>query len=167
VKAGLVVAIAALFPLAAVSAQTVAIPQGEALTSTIIAEDAKLFAAYNACDTDTMAAMVSEDLEFYHDQSGLAVGRTPFVAAIKNNICGKVRRDLVPGTLEVYPLKDYGAVETGEHVFCDPKKFTRCDPAKAGVAKFVMLWRLQDGAWQLTRVISYNHVNDWQRKPAR
>lgn len=156
-KAGVVVAIAALFPLAAVSAETVAIPRGDALTSTITAEDAKLFAAYNACDTDTMAAMVSEDLEFYHDQSGLAVGRAPFVAAIKNNICGKVRRDLVPGTLEVYPLKDYGAVEIGEHVFCDPKKFSRCDPAKGGIAKFVMLWRLKDGAWQLTRVISYNH----------
>ena len=45
--------------------------------------------------------MVAEDLEFYHDQTGLAVGRQPFVDAIKANICGKVHRELVAGTIEV------------------------------------------------------------------
>jgi hypothetical protein len=50
---------------------------------------AKLFDAYNQCDLTTLGAMVSDDLEFYHDQAGLSVGRAPFLAAIKENICGK------------------------------------------------------------------------------
>jgi hypothetical protein len=36
------------------------------LTSTVTALDAKLFAAYNTCDLDTLGAMVADDLEFYH-----------------------------------------------------------------------------------------------------
>ncbi|HEU4548754.1 MAG TPA: nuclear transport factor 2 family protein, partial [Rhizomicrobium sp.] len=89
-----------------------------ALFDTVAAQDKNLFDAYNACDLKTLGEMVSEDLEFYHDQTGLARGRAPFLAAIQNNICGKVHRELVPGSLEVYPLKTYGAVEIGEHVFC-------------------------------------------------
>jgi hypothetical protein len=57
--------------------------------------------------------MVSDDLEFYHDQTGLSVGKMPFLAAIQQKIGGKVQRALLSGTLEVYPLKGYGAVEIG------------------------------------------------------
>lgn len=63
-----------------------------------------------------------------------------------------------PGTLEVYPLKQYGAVEVGEHRFCDARKFEKCG-AQSGVAKFVMLWQNQDGKWKIKRVISYDHVS--------
>lgn len=99
--------------------------------------------------------MVSDDLEFYHDQTGLSVGKAPFLAAIKQNICGKVERALLPDTLEVYPLKGYGAVETGAHRFHHPGR-----PEEDGAGeppKFVMLWQNKDGAWKVTRVISYNH----------
>ncbi len=64
--------------------------------------------------------MVEDGLEFYHDKTGLTVGKQPFLDAIKNNICGKVQRTIVPGSLEVYPLKDYGAVEIGVHRFHNP-----------------------------------------------
>jgi hypothetical protein len=35
----------------------------------------------------------------------------------RKNICGKVTRELVKGSIEVYPIKDYGAVEIGLHKF--------------------------------------------------
>jgi len=38
----------------------------------------------------------------------------------KKNICGKVTRELLPGTMLVYPLKGYGAVERGVHRFHHP-----------------------------------------------
>ena len=60
------------------------------LTRTVAALDTKLFDAYNHCDLKTLGEMVTEDLEFYHDQTGLMVGKAPFLAAIQNNICGKV-----------------------------------------------------------------------------
>src|SRR6202161_4267427 len=73
------------------------------------------------------------------------------------NTCGKVHRDLVPGTLKVYPLKGYGAVETGIHLFCDPK-MGKCGDG-SGVGRFTMLWEFRGGVWMVTRVISYDHCN--------
>jgi uncharacterized protein DUF4440 len=131
-------------------AQSVAQP--ETLFLTIKSLDAKLFDAYNHCDLTTLGAMVSGDLEF-HDQTGLSVGKAPFLTAIKQNICGKVERELLPQTLEVYPLKGYGAVEIGVHRFYHPGH----PEDGVGDAKFVTLWQNKDGAWKVTRVISYEH----------
>jgi ketosteroid isomerase-like protein len=126
--------------------------QSDALFKTIQTLDTKLFDAYNHCDLTTLSAMVSDDLEFYHDQTGLEVGKAPFLAAIKQNICGKVERTLLQDTLEVYSLKGYGAVEIGIHRFHHPE-----NPENVGDAKFVMLWQNKDGVWKVMRVISYNH----------
>lgn len=128
------------------------LPPTDSLYKTIASLDTELFSANNHCDIDKLGSMVSEDLEFYHDQTGLAVGRQSFLVAIKSNICGKVQRQLVPGTLEVYPLKGYGAVEIGVHRFTHPN-----DPQSLGEAKFVHIWRLKDGVWEVTRVISFDH----------
>jgi hypothetical protein len=127
------------------------------LYKTISALDTTLFDAYNKCDMEKFASLLADDLEFYHDQTGLSRGAESTVDAVKQNICGKVHRDLVPGTLKVYPLKGYGAVETGIHLFCDPKKGTCADGS--GVARFTMLWEFRDGVWLLARVISYDHCN--------
>lgn len=145
-------------------AQPAVDPSSGALFDTISAQDARLFDAYNGCDLQTMNDIVSDDLEFYHDQTGLAVGRAPFVKAVKDNICGKVHRMLVPGSLEVYPLKTYGAVEVGEHVFCPAAHPEQCDPKTSGIAKFTMLWKQTGDKWVLTRVISYAHTSDSARK---
>jgi hypothetical protein len=127
----------------------------EELTKAVTALDKELFDAYNTCNLDKLGALVADDLEFYHDKTGLAVGKQPFLDAIKNNICGKVTRELVPGTLEVYPLHRYGAVEIGVHRFHHPVGSQ--DKDVVGEAKFVTLWRYKDGAWKITRAISYDH----------
>lgn len=157
-------AILLLSLLAASTAHLDAQPQpskeeSDALFRTISALDAELFDAYNRCDVEKLASFFTEDLEFYHDQTGLDRGRQSLVDAVKKNICGKVRRDLEPGTLEVYPLKNYGAVEIGEHRFCNPKEHEKCVEGNSGIAKFVMLWQNQGGTWKITRVISFDHVN--------
>ena len=139
-------------PVAAVHAQQPGQPPAESLSTAVAALDTKLFDAYNHCDLETLGTMVDENLEFYHDQTGLSVGRAPFLDAIKNNICGKVQRVLVPGTLEVYPLKGYGAVEICIHRFTHPG-----DATNIGEAKSIMLWQLKDGVWHVTRVISFDH----------
>ena len=126
----------------------------EELTRAITALDKQLFDAYNTCNIDKLGTLVVDYLEFYHDKTGLAVGKQTFLDAIKNNICGKVTRELVPGTLEVYPLHGYGAVELGVHRFYHPGTQ---DHDVVGEAKFVQLWQYKDGAWKLTRVISYDH----------
>jgi hypothetical protein len=124
------------------------------LFQTIKVQDAALFGAYNTCDLKTVGAMITDDLEFYHDVTGLAVGRQSLVDGVKNNICGKVTRELVDGSLEVYPLKGYGAVEIGIHRFHHPG---RQEHDVLGEAKFVHVWQYKDGVWRLARVISFNH----------
>jgi hypothetical protein len=126
----------------------------EELTKAITTLDRELFDAYNSCDIDKLGTLVTDDLEFYHDKTGLAVGKQVFLNAIKNNICGKVTRKLVEGSLEVYPLKGYGAVEIGVHRFYHPGVQ---DHGVVGEAKFVTLWQYKDGAWKVSRVISYDH----------
>ncbi len=125
----------------------------EELTATIEKLDAELFNAYNTCDLETFGSFFPEHLEFYHDQTGGGpMTRAQLVAAIKQNICGKVHRELVKGTIEVYPMKGYGAVELGTHRFSHPG----IDDDE-GDAKFIQLWKYEDGRWLLTRVISYDH----------
>jgi len=121
------------------------------LTQVITALDKQLFDAYNTCNIEKLGTLVTDDLEFYHDKTGLAVGKQVFLDAIKKNICGKVTRELVQGSLEVYPLHGYGAVEIGVHRFHHP------GDNDVGEAKFVQLWQYKDGAWKISRVISYDH----------
>ena len=124
----------------------------EALTSTVTALDAQVFDAYNRCDLDTFAKFFTADVEFYHDKGGVTWNRQSVVDNTRKYICHKVRRELVPGTLKVYPIKDYGAIEEGEHRFC------QIDTGKCeGIAKFLMIWQNKNGVWQMTRVISYGH----------
>jgi Domain of unknown function (DUF4440) len=123
------------------------------LFQTISALDTAMFDAYNKCDLKKLGTFVSDDLEFYHDQTGLAVGKKIFLKRTKNNICGKVHRELVPGTMEVYPLKGFGAVEIGVHRFSHPGM-----DDGLGEAKFILIWHNKDGVWKMTRVISFDHA---------
>jgi hypothetical protein len=126
----------------------------EELTQAIAALDKQLFDAYNTCNIEKLGTLVTDNLEFYHDKTGLAVGKQPFLDAIKKNICGKVTRELIAGSLKVYPLHGYGAVEIGVHRFHHPGIE---DHDVVGEAKFIHLWQYRDGAWKITRVISYDH----------
>ena len=113
--------------------------------------DADLFGAYNDCDLEKFGSFFPENLEFYHDQSGGGpMTREQLVAAIKQNICGKVHRELV--SIEVFPMKNYGALETGVHRF----SHLEIDNDQ-GDAKFVQLWKYEGGRWWLTVVMSYDH----------
>jgi Domain of unknown function (DUF4440) len=130
-------------------------PAPDQLFQTVAALDTALFDAYNQCDLEKLGSLVADDLEFYHDKTGLSVGKQKFLADIQKYVCGKVRRDLVSGTLEVYPINGYGAVELGTHRFHHPG---HDDTEGVGEAKFVTLWQNQGGVWKITRAISYDHV---------
>jgi hypothetical protein len=125
---------------------------GADLSRTITALDQSVFDAYNRCDLDAFGSYFSPTVEFYHDNGGATFDRATVVANTRKYICNKVRRELIPGTLKVYPIKDFGAIEEGEHRFCE-----LASGACEGSAKFVMVWQLKDGQWQMTRVLSYGH----------
>jgi uncharacterized protein (TIGR02246 family) len=124
------------------------------LDKAIAALDTALFDAYNRCDLEKFASFFADNVEFYHDQGGVTLGKAALADSVKKNICGKVTRELVPGTLLVYHMKGYGAVEMGIHRFHHPGHE---DTDPVGEGKFIHLWQYKDGAWKITRVISYDH----------
>lgn len=123
-----------------------------ALTATISALDTRVFDAYNQCDLVAFGNYFTPTVEFYHDTGGATFDRKTVVANTQKYICHKVRRELIAASLKVYPIKDFGAIEEGEHRFCQTDT-----GACEGVAKFVIIWRRTDAKWQITRVISYGH----------
>ena len=64
-----------------------------------------------------------------------------------------MHRELVSGTLEVYPIKGYGAIETGTHRFCHTEEGEEI----CGTFKFLHIWQKEGTAWKVTRVVSYGH----------
>ena len=113
--------------------------------------DRELFeAAFVNCDQAKFSSLFTDDPEFYHDRDGASYGE-----AVKQlRSCPRdngVKRTLVAGSLEVYPIKDFGAVQTGRHMF------TRVGDPGAEIAKFVHLWHYSEGKWRLARVISFDH----------
>ena len=152
VFAGFLIASSSHAARAQSSAQATA--EQDTLFATIQSLDTRLFDAYNHCDLKTFGSLLADDLEFYHDKTGLMRGRQAVVDAVKQNICGKVTRELVPETLEVYPIANYGAVEIGVHRFHHPGHE---DAEGVGEAKFIHLWQETNGTWQVTRVISFDH----------
>ncbi len=140
------------FALALAWARVRSVVAPDPLFDTIQSLDTRLFDAYNHCDLTTISSLLADDLEFYHDKTGLARGRQALVDGIRNNICGKVTRELVAGTLQVYPIANYGAVEIGVHRFHHPGH-----DDEVGEAQFITLWQNKDGVWQITRAISFDH----------
>ncbi|MDB5137547.1 MAG: nuclear transport factor 2 family protein [Mucilaginibacter sp.] len=120
------------------------------LYDTIIHMDSVYFNAYNTCDMDKQAAIYADSIEFYHDKGGLMTSKKDILDAIKKNICGKVTRVLVKGSVEVYPIAGFGAVEIGLHQFINHAESEI--PSKAD--KFIVIWRLRNNKWQITRVVS-------------
>ena len=143
-----------LIPISRVWAQPQDPDPEKELVKTVQALDSGLFDAVNHCDMQKVESYWAVDAVFLHDKAPPLIGRGAIVDSIKNNLCGKVVRELVPGTLEVHSLKDYGAVEIGVHRFLHP--FSQ-DHGVIGEAKFIHLWQLQDGRWRITQVISYDH----------
>jgi len=126
-------------------------PDNQELYDTIVKLDSVFFEAYNNCNLIVQAELYSDSLEFYHDQGGLSTSKQDILDATKRNICGKVTRELVKGSIEVYPIKGFGAIEFGLHKFHNNTQ-TEKFPVKTG--KFVMIWQHKNNQWKIKRVIS-------------
>lgn len=124
-------------------------PASPALYDTIVALDSIWGDSYNNCRLDVQERIISEDLEFYHDKGGLLTSKSKLIDALRNNICGKVERELLRGSIEVYPIEGYGAVQMGYHRF-----YNNNEKSRSQYARFVHLWKNENGSFRITRVYS-------------
>ena len=81
------------------------------------------------------ALLYVEDLESFHDKAGLSTLKLDILSSNEENICGKATRTLVEGSIEVYPIKDYGAAEIGYHKFHNNQESN----AKSQAVKFIVV----------------------------
>lgn len=156
--------IAALIAVTALGASAALASDGRSTTQqatdplfeTISALDTAVFDAFNNCSSPEQlqkhASYFAPDVEFYHDTGGVTWSRQEMLANTAKNVCGNFRRELVPDTLKVFPIKDFGAIAQGSHRFCQFAS-GKCE----GIADFVIVWSNQYGHWQITRVLSYGH----------
>lgn len=89
--------------------------QQAALTRTVAALDTAVFDAFNTCSKPVQlekhASFFAPDVEFYHDAGGVTWSRREMIENTQKYVCGHFRRELVPGTLKVFPISNYGAIE--------------------------------------------------------
>ena len=126
--------------------------------------DRALFDAVFGCKPDALVPMVADNFEFLHDKHGMTdTSGAQFIASIRDMCEGqktgrnfRARRELVPGTMTTHALNKYGAMQMGTH------RFYALQPGKPDrlteTGRFIHAWKLEDGAWKLARVISYDHV---------
>ena len=160
-----VLLMALMLPLAGpVLAQRAGPTQTQALTDEIAAADLALFSAFfDRCDIAALKGMVTDDFEMFHDKNGyMTKSGKEFIAGIEQTCARqkagtdyRARRELVPGSLRVYPLKDYGAVEVGVHRFYQllpgkPEKLVE-------VSQFTHVWKKDAGVWKMARALSFDH----------
>ena len=130
----------------------------------LAAKDKALFdAVFVTCDLQALKSLLTEDFEFYHDKWGqIANSDQQFVDAIKT-ACERrkagedppARRELVEGSVQTFPLSNYGAIQTGVHRFYQhPAGKTE---RMTETARFTHLWKKVDGGWKIARVLSYDH----------
>jgi CubicO group peptidase (beta-lactamase class C family) len=127
------------------------------LDATLARMDSLLFdAAFVVCDTARVFAMLTPDIEFYHDQTGAKRGadvRADFARLAAACPRGQgITRVLTPGSLQHFPIKDFGAMQTGEH------RFVNANGEAPVAARFVHLWTNRDGAWRVSRIYSVDHA---------
>lgn len=136
----------------------------QALFDTLFLLDSILFdAAFNTCDMDVIADLMTEDLEFYHDKGGLvANSRDQFIENLSRGCQRKAegtdivaKRVLDKASLNVYPMNNYGAIQTGVHRFYEVREGE--EDLLREEALFTHLWQYQNGEWRISRVLSYDH----------
>jgi hypothetical protein len=124
------------------------------LYHTIYLQDSLLFAAFNSCDFENFKSFFSPDLEIYQDNTGVRdynQSMEAFRGLFQGNFI--LSRQLIKESLEVYPIKDFGAIETGQHTFCHDEN----GKPDCGTFTFVHIWKYQDGSWKIKRIITYDH----------
>ena len=128
----------------------------DALYRTVAALDTEFFGTFNNCEVPEQlqkhASFMDPNVEFYHDNGGVSWTRKDYIDKVRQNVCGNSRRKLTAGSLEVYPIKGFGAIEEGDQTFCEIKS-GKC----FGAAKFMFVWHQTPDGWQITRAFSYDH----------
>ncbi len=122
----------------------------DTLYQTVVRLDSLYFAAYNTCDMKTQSELIAKNIEFYHDSGGLITSKKKLLKAIEQNICGKVTRELIAGSIEVHEIPGWGAIEMGLHQFHNNQE----PDVVPRPGKFIVFWQKTNDGWVMVKVVS-------------
>ncbi len=142
---------------------------GATASATLVDEirqaDAEFFRAFfDSCDIDAVRRFVADDFEMIHDKGGVVATSGAGFVTLTQDKCKRQAdgvdflsaRRLVPESLQVYPIRDDGAIEVGTHEFFAVK------PGEPGrlteTGRFTHYWTKVGSQWKLSRVLSYDHA---------
>ncbi len=126
----------------------------ETLYHEIATIDSLLFQAFNSRDLESLKHFFTTDLELYQDNTGVRNYQQTvdaFGELFKKDYV--LVRQLIKGTMEVYPIKDFGAIQSGLHQFCH----TENGKKECAVFKFMHVWQNTKDGWKISRLITYDH----------
>ncbi|WP_157982752.1 nuclear transport factor 2 family protein [Pseudidiomarina aquimaris] len=131
----------------------------EQLEREVLAVDNAMFdAAFGGCDAELLKNVFPDDHEFYHDIGGAQHNSEEYwIGLFSEDFCKykPIKRELVEGSHKVYPMHNYGALVYGENRYYVKNQEGEYELDDTG--KYMHLWRLNDGQWELARAISYDH----------
>jgi len=123
------------------------------------AADARYWQAYNACDMRTMGELLTDDVEFYHDRTGLTASKPAVLDSLRKGPCADpashLRREAIDASVRFHPLAGGFALLSGTHRFyvLQDGKPEHLD----GQAEFTNVWQSVNGQWRMRRILSYAH----------
>jgi ketosteroid isomerase-like protein len=135
------------------------------LADEIRAADAAFFKAFfDTCDIEAVRAALTDDFEMFHDKGGrVATSGAAFVKDTEDKCRRQAEgsdfqstRRLLPDTLKVFAINNYGAISTGTHEFFAVKTGQPDQLTETG--QFTIVWKEEDGRWKLARALSFDHV---------
>lgn len=135
------------------------------LADEIRAADAAFFRAYfDSCDVEAVRRSLTDDFEMFHDKGGRVATSGAQFAKDTEDKCRRQAegsdflstRRLVPDSLRVYAINNFGAISTGTHEFFAVKAGGPDRLTETG--RFTIVWKEEDGRWKLARALSFDHV---------
>jgi hypothetical protein len=67
----------------------------------------------------------------------------------------KMRRTLLAGSLQVYAIKNFGAIQMGAHVFYQTDGVA--PERMVGQPQFMHIWKKTVHGWKIVKIVSYDH----------
>lgn len=111
------------------------------LRQTLAAREAALTRAYNSCDLHALRASIFAGTTI----STPDARRIDPVIDVRDRVCGRLHREVTPGSLSVRAVGDDSALVSGAQRFCAIGGGACATPD----GRFVQLWTLDHGQWRM------------------
>jgi hypothetical protein len=139
-------------------------PTSGVLYNEIAHMDTLIFDAFNSQKIDLLKLYFDPKLELYQDNIGVRNYNETMEAF--TNLFKKdyvLTWKVVPGSMEVYPIKGYGAIQTGQHIF----SHVEAGKEQSATYKFMQIWQKKDSVWTAKSILHPSTFDQvWKKPPA-